>query len=569
MVLYEDSDGSSSEGLDDDPLAKLMRMVEEQDHAMAHPAQDVLQSTSISTSSSRLDRSPKGPLSDLRGDKRDKLEDSLGRIAGVGDQSHIYDDSDRDSDGDEEEIDRDIVARIVAMRLTAIDRGDDGKELKNSNHEDPLERIRRMEEEEERKQTMAQRKVEAKQQRQQKQQQKQQSVPKSNKSSEPEESEEDAAGKELVKRIIAMRLAAIDEEDNNSVHSTPEDPLVRIMNMNAEDTLFSVISLMQYTEPENGSNEEEDTIIRERDFYDLNNMIQKNDLEELEKCAATLAESVKTKLSASTLADLTCDSETTIDHSGVGYFALAMGGHKDIVNQSHMMNGLDISKITNDEDEESDRRFVSMSDSILDSPSRVKKKQGLLGELSSDDTIHSLEQDNGFISRYIGKSTQREDGRTSLTLNGNGKEERLEIAWTPFSPKKKSSSKEGDASFHSKACLVSDWWGVIGDFAGIRSSSGEWSDSQSSMSYATTESITTDSIASLNISMQGLQTAVVDGASTLEVKIVPTGHETWDEKEEKVDLNTSSISVLEEKRKRKRELEAWRLSLARSFHKVS
>lgn len=574
MAYYQDSDGSSSSSSSDsegaeDPLTRLLRITEEQDRVIEHSAEDALQSSSLSD-----DVPPKVPLSERikRDNEIRSPQGPIARIVRLVRNSHNSgvnaSDSESDSESDEEEIDRDIIARIVALRLASMDKGEEEKGAVNSNHEDPLERIRRMEEEDNhRKQQLEKRKEQAAAR------QKESKQPTTDQSIEPQETDEDVIGKELVRRIIAMRLATIDDEEI-SVHSTPEDPLVRIMNMNAEDTLVSAMSLMQYTDAQNDiDDEDDDAVIRNKDFYELNSMIQMNDLEELERRAVSLAESVKTKLSSSTLVDLTRDNDTSIDNSGIGYLALAMGGHKDVVNQSHTMNGLDISKITNDgEDDESDRRFVSMSDSILDSPSRMNqgkgKRQGLLGDLSYDQSSQSFEPEDGFISNYIGKSFQDQDDMESSNWNENGENKVLEKVWSPSYPKKKTVTKQGDSTSQAKTCLVSDWWGVIGEFAGIRSSSGDWSDSQSSLSYATTESITTDSIASLNLSMQGIQTQIDEEPSKgVQSQIVlPQQQETQSEREVLADSNTLSVSMLEEKRRRKREIEAWRLSLTKSFH---
>lgn len=542
-MVYRDSDGSSSESAED-PLERLMRQAEEEDLLLEQQKQlqqqqkpglgKATQSSSVQPPTNGASKGPRSTVGDDVGD-------------GIGDDH-------------DEVVDKDIIAQIVAKRLSAMDRGEDGNDMRNSSHEDPLERISRIQEEEEKKADLARKREEARRQAQQK------------RISEPED-DEDAAGKELVKRIIAMRLAAIDDEDNDSVHTSPEDPLVRIMNMDAEDTLLSVIALTQFVEPqdENNEDDEEDVIIRNRDIFDLNTMIQKNDLEELEKRAASLAESVKNKLSVSTLADLTHENGTSVDQSGVGYFALAMGGHRDVVNHSHAMNGLDISKITNDGDEDSDRRFVSMSDSILESPSRKNKKKdnisGLLGSISSQESWQSLDEviNNVMVANHIRDLPDVEVKHIVPALNGYRKEAPLETISSPMIPKKAAIPKSGE-----KINGVADWWGVVGDFAGFRSagSSGDWSDSQSSMSYPTTESVTSGSVASMDSSIQGVHVKFhhdVPKKSHVEPQPV-VGKPIV--KEKLVSPKASELSVLEQKRRRKRELEAWKLSIERSFDKA-
>lgn len=557
-MAYSDSDASSSDDAED-PIERLMKLAEKEDLSLEQPKQ---QKQGLGTTVQSSGQPSITTVARKGGTRDTSTTVEANRGENVGDE-----------DEEEEVVDKEIIAKIVARRLAAIDRGDDGNDLRHSSHgndmrqsshEDPLERIRRMQEAEEKRQELVKKREEARRQKQEAQQKG---------LSEPEGTDEDAAGKELVRRIIAMRLAAIDDEDNSSVHTSPEDPLVRIMNMDAEETLLSVIALTQYVEHQEENNEdddEDDVLIRKRDFFDLNTMIQKNNLEELEKRAASLAESVKSKLSVSTLADLTQDNDITVDTSGVGFLALAMGGHKDVVNHSHVMNGLDISKITNDGDEDADRRFVSMSDSILESPSRKNKPSEktmseLLGSISSQDSMRSLDEVITNMLNDICDLPGVEVTNIVPALNGKKGQGALETISPRLVPKNVVISKPGEKI---PVNGVTDWWGVVGDFAGLRSgSSGEWSDSQSSMSYTTTESVTTASVVSLDASMQGLQVKFHDELPKYNGVAQPVVRKTI-ATEQLVSPRKSELSALEQKRRRKRELEAWKMSIERSFDKA-
>lgn len=262
---------------------------------------------------------------------------------------------------DEDLTEQELIRQIIELRLAAIDSEGHNDSVQTS-PEDPLERLMKMIEDE--------------------------NIPKASitdlKPSPQLGPSEQEREKALIARIIALRLVAVDREaegggpkDQDAATSdpasrVPEDPLERIMNLNAEDRLISAIHLKRYEDPiEEESDEGEDAIVHNKDIRDLSHMIQENDLDELEKAASMLAESVKAKLTVSHLADLSHD--TTIipedDDMAKGYMALAIGGgqNKNPGNTPNIsMTTLDLSKISDD----SDRRFVSMSDSILDSPER-------------------------------------------------------------------------------------------------------------------------------------------------------------------------------------------------------
>lgn len=494
---------------------------------------------------------------------------------------------------------KDIVARIIAMRLAASDAGDVvDRDSVNSDREDPLERIMNMGDDEPSEQARNNERVHVRPKNAPNGQAKKAG-------NAEDENAEDKPDKELLARIVALRLAAADDDDGDySVHSTREDPLERIMNMNAEDQLISAVTLMRYLGPEGNDDDGADVIIRNQDFRDLSSMIQDNDLQELERRAALLAESVKTKLTDSNLADLTHDTETTVDSdTGLGYLALATGGHKDVVNTSHVMNGLDISKISDD----GDRRFVSMSDSILDSPGRVNKveepsKQSLgteqlnghtklsAGESSTDTKTRTtlsaaaaaaLDQGDGGVAQFAGEPSQGENSRFSLGWNGTRKKETIndEAFRSPsIQPKRpvniKNSSVNDQGSPISKAYPISDW-SAVGGLANVLA---DWSDSQSSTSYAESNP---DSIVSAEATTRAsmLDTPVAkeldhlvgkmdwDGVKAVAHKYETSVVNSTTMTSQTLDVTSNTISALDDKRRKKREIEAWKQSLTKSLAK--
>lgn len=618
-MSYDDDDSSSEGG--DDPLSRLMRMAEEEDREgeaaassgrMSGPLGPKPSTKGTHTEDSGGDSDgPQDPLSrfaDFEDDdtddedeedneankeivariiasrlaaadkgegksssysNRDDPQDPLSRIADMEDGT--------DDEEEDNEANKEIIARIIASRMAAVDEGE-GKPPSNSNRGDPLARIMRIDkqgENEEEEAPVPHR----------------QEVEKPDSGRYPHVHENEpltASEKEIVARIVAIRMAQIDDDaPDSSWNRNPEDPLERIMNMNAEEQLLSAASLIHYSVAEDDSDEEDyDDIIRKKDFRNLNKMIQENDLEELERQVAAMADSVRTKLTASTLADLSRNYDSTLDSdAGLGYAALAMGGHKEVINQSHVMTSLDISKITSDDD--GDGRFVSMSDSILDSSVKINiepiggRKSELLGgtNASDNDSIQSSERGKALIAHYTESPSKAENKLLSSNFNVNSIRG-IDLSSSPISPKKnlpkpkKSTSQQWDDPVQSKSVFISDWWGVLGDFAGIRS---DWSDSQSTMSY--TESVLSDSVASLGASTQtedyDTPVAEISGSDTLTAKALDqflglstardSGSTSGGPGETKQKPVHHSLSLLEQKRRRKRELEAWRASLSTSF----
>jgi hypothetical protein len=304
------------------------------------------------------------------------------------------------------------------------------------------------------------------------------------------------------------------------------------------------------------------------------------------------------------------DSDT-----GIGYLALAKG-RKDIVNTSHAMNGLDISKISNDDD--GDGGFVSMSDSILDSPGRANKSDGqwnqLLGPEPPEDSMHSggvrasagesstdtkqrkglspaaaaaLDQGNGYNTQFAGQPSQGESSRFALGLNGTGRKETIndEAFRSPRTQSRRQvnvrnlSFQKDDSPVQNKSYSISDWAAV----GGLANLLADFSDSQSSTSYA--ESSAQDSVTSFEATTRAslLDTPVANELDQLVGKMDWDGVKAAAEKYEtsvagprafppattsqSFEANVSGMSALEEKRKKKRELEAWRNSLTKSFTK--
>ena len=506
---------------------------------------------------------------------------------------------------DEELTEQELIAQIIALRLAAADAGEIDNDSVITSPEDPLERLMKM------------------------------SGGDMNQSSPSVKIRpsialglvEQEREKALIARIVALRLAAADKEgkheeddDNSDAASDPVDPLERIMSMNAEDRLISAVNLSHYEDPTDEENDEENAIVHKKDFRDLSYMIQENDLAELERKATMLAASVKAKLTTSNLADLT--TETMIyedDSASTGYLALTTGGNKDAVNASNGMGGLDISRISDD----GDRRFVSMSDSILDSPDRGRPGNGyrssLLGMDSSvDDSRHSgrlrtgqssgmeptarkglsmaaaaaLDLDSDFGTQVAGEPSQSESGRRGLGFYGNAGKETIGDA--PYrSPlvqgKKATNLRSPDSSDKNQSYAISDW-AAVGGLANVLA---DFSDSQSATSYtgsgyadsAYAESSAQDSVSSSNEPLNrpfGFEPPI---ATELD-KLVGTFD--WEGANQAYDASSTSslplfdqnpphsqdkggLSALQEKRLKKRELEAeadaWRESISQSFTK--
>ena len=269
-----------------------------------------------------------------------------------------------------------------------------------------------------------------------------------------------------------------------------------------------------------------------------------------------------------------------------------------------------------------------MSDSILDSPSRITsndrrdglvpeapdRRDGLVpgapnggfysprskasaGESSSADAKQrsnlsaaasaALEQGDHYATQLAGEPSQGESTRFALCLNGR-KETINDVAFrSPKTPTKKplglrklSFQEEESPAQENKSYAISDW-AAVGGLANVLA---DWSDSQSSTSYAES-SIPDSSVASVEATTRAsaLETPIAKELDQLVgnmdwdgVKVAAENYEMTGGASKAIQtppaLSTSYdgvMSALEQKRKKKRELEAWKNSLAKSFTKTT
>jgi hypothetical protein len=431
------------------------------------------------------------------------------------------------------ESQQEIVARIIAQRLAALDdRNGDETHSVDSYPRDPLERLERLDEEALRNKNENNRVNEG-------------NTGTGGRTGSKETNSNvrlpgkahkdhlDGKDKELVQRIVEMRIATIEAGEQEEISSEPpQDPLVRIMNMNAEDTLVVAAALMQYYGEPDESDEDEDRVVRNKDIFDLNNMIQHDYLDDLQRRAMVLAESVKNKLERSSAhqVDSSWEHNTSSSHTtGIGYIALA----KDAVNRSY---SLDFSKVGDDDDDGMHRRDSTSDEGSFPTFIQPNKK-------------HSMP------SRITISSTSSKLG----PMESIGKEQFIN------SP----SDSNALLSTHVEA-FASDWWGVVGDFAGAgcAGSSSTWeSDSQSGLSCSSTDSIVTGSTASLEDSMKKL--AKKKTGEIIDWEGINAAIKRQHETSEAFSITGKGPgeSALEEKRRKKRELEAWKKSLDISVEK--
>lgn len=508
---------------------------------------------------------------------------------------------------DEELTEQELIAQIIALRMAAIDSGDRNNESSvRSSPEDPLDRLLNMGANDSF-ENSSQGKKETKHVLAEDQQEREQA---------------------LIARIIALRLAAAEkegetEEDSDAdshASSSPADPLERIMNMNAEERLISAVKLKQYEDPTENDEEEmddEDAIVHKKDFRDLNSMIQENELGELERKASTLAATVKYKLANSDLADMTRESEMSIedtDTAATGYLALATGGKTDVTTTSTIMGGLDISKISDD----GDRNFISVPDSILDSPGRGRKSKGyglsLLDTGSRDNSQHSghlragqssgtdpaskkglssaaaaaLDTGDDHAIQFAGEPSQGESGRRGFGFYANGSKATIGDApyRSPSSPTKKPINLRSPGSPVQNTAYGISEWAAVGGFANVLA---DFSDSHSATSYTGStygsayeyaESSAQDSVASFEATTRAsaLQTPLANELDKLVgtmdwegVSAAAKKYESSFGDKDDAENHQAGLSVLQEKRRKKRDLEAeaeaWKDSISKSFGK--
>jgi hypothetical protein len=411
---------------------------------------------------------------------------------------------------------KEIIACIVERRLQAIENGVDDDDSVASYPRDPLQRLEQImkEEEENTKKTLEENKEGAGTE-----------VHKQGVENKREKScggELNDHEKSLVRRIVELRLAAFEteERDNDFALSSepPQDPILRVMNMNAEETLIAAASLLQYVTTPDASADDYDAVVCTREIFELNHMIQHNNLEELGRKAVSLAQSFKNKLDQSypspPVASWQCTALSMNTSEKVN-----IAQTKDAVNGSHSPK---VAKL--DDDDESQRHLVDDSSSYQMNPVNTRSQ-------------HHNYQIQGIRT-----------GMAPLEL-GFEKSLRNEVYIDSVSLRQKFKSGQVDMP-------RSDWWGVVSDLVTFRADTDEWeSDSQSSLSNVSTWSVEEASDGSRDESMRKLPK---DGEALQRQSelsgVVLTG-------------GTLRESALDAKRRKKRELEALKISITKSIEK--
>ena len=499
-------------------------------------------------------------------ERRENVEendnDPLRRIAGM------VDDGNDDEEEEDEVANRDIIAQFIAMKLAAQDEQEQTRNGSGTTSSNPI--IKNPQIKTVQRKAKAEETIRAPPRKDSTSSRQARNLPPVGTEKEPNTSDQD-----ITKRIIAMRLAAIDDEvqgNESSADSKPEDPLERIMNMSSEDQLLKAMSLMAYTDSETESEEDDNTIIRSKDFRELNKMIQENNLQELERRAEMLANTIKSKLPTSNLADLRTGQDASFgSDTGLGYLARALGEHRDAVSCSHAMSRLDISKITTDGEEEGDRRFVSMSDSILETPTRNDRSQervgGLLGSLHKD-SMDSSKHNEVLAAPPVSRRLDDSNSPKLLPAANEWTEIMADPVFRipPTSPRKHANQSKGQNHQEGDG-HVADWWGVLGSFASFRS---DFSDSQTSFTESFQDSSflppelatqvgTREISANTAVSSEPTPQRSDRNNATTTGKVVGTSRVSQIPK-------PSGLSVIDENQtKKEREVDAWKSSLAKSF----
>jgi hypothetical protein len=256
-------------------------------------------------------------------------------------------------------------------------------------------------------------------------------------------------------------------------------------------------------------------------------MILNNNLEDLVKKAVFLAQSVKNKLDQVDTPTYTSWKTTTTsisDTTGIGYLALA----KDAVNRS-----METAKVDADDGNERRARRNDFIEATVLSPKSRKT----------------------YIQQFPTNSKTSPSIRITATASERGWDEKVgnESFNSPVSPTKKHISSHVEVP-------VSDWWGVVSDIAAVGAGSDTWeSDSQSNLSYGSTDSAVTDSSTDENmqrlpnggaIDWEGIN-AAIQRQHEMPAILPSTGEGRLE-------------STLEEKRRKKRELEALKISISTS-----
>ena len=390
----------------------------------------------------------------------------------------------------------------------------------------------------------------------------------------------------------------------------------RVTNQLYEHEANVEVASMQDDFTSESESESSEVMFKRKDEKELKSMIRHDDLSALEEKANQLAESLKMKLMNSQLASLSGESESM------------WSGSKDKGTTPRGLNDLDISKITQ-EDADTTRSFVVMSDSILvESParnmigngyhsnSRNCSTHGYLGEdqrqppqriyYSNDgDSSSSRRRRAGessaanFAMREGNESPSSSSPTGSITQNAGepsegdrrmpntrnygeryGRFPGVEPGEAGYDSQGKSQSKtlpapktlqfRTDESFNdrqkessvNKSFSIADW-SAVGNTASILQ---DWSDSHSASSYADSYA---ESCSSLEATTRAsaLDTPLANEIDKLVANLDWDGVKTAASKfETSAGEGTPNLSI-QEKRRKKRELEAWRTSISRSFSK--
>jgi len=427
---------------------------------------------------------------------------------------------------------KEMVARIIAQRLEALDNGNDDDSV-HSYPRDPFERLEQSMREEEEQQKYSTKKSQRFEKRIE--QSEERDTSKRDCTSRKREKSNvgglDDEQRAIIRRIVELRIAAIEAEGLNEDvgigvgPGNPQDPLMRIMNMNAEDSLFAAVALMQYSvQPEALDPQDDEAILCRRDMFELNGMIQHDELKELEREAIFLAQTVKDKLDRSDIQPIAFPPQNNSSGEGGGYDALARKtASRSLCRESTTLDD-DGSDMSSRQDQFHDCSSRPMK--ADDSPSRSKVS-----------TVHQ--------------------SRISATNQTNGRIEQLDLSKDvadPVSPKKKITSSPTDTA-------TSNWLGIVG-CTNVRAATDlEESDSHS-MSSTSTDSVLVASFTSSDVSLGMIaRDGEIDWAGIRAV--IHRYHNPSS-------TNTSTAAVLresnlEEKRRRKRELEALKISMTDSW----
>jgi hypothetical protein len=441
-------------------------------------------------------------------------------------------------------------------------------------------------------------------------------APAKNNPTEPSPSEEDPSRIEWFLNNCDGAEEASEEEDPDKILAIATRALA-INPLYKQDSNIDVASQQDDFEEEDDDDESEsdssDAIFKKKDAKDLRSMIKEDDLAALEARASLMAESLKTKLMDSPLADLSGDSESV------------KGAGKD--RDSPKSFDLDISKIGS-EDGDTTRNFVVMSDSILgESPPRngTDKRDfsgdPLLVPNSRDDSNDSDSKSSGpparapsgessaanVITRGVAESSSSSSPTGSLgysTQNAGepsqgdrrGMRESQKPDYSYFgeddrsfpdvppgevgydfrgpSPSKKLPAPKTlqfkadesfvgrDVSTTNKSYSLSDW-SAVGNTASLLQ---DWSDSPSNSSLGDSYAESTSSLEATTRA-SALDTPLANEIDNLVAQFDWDGVKLAAEKIETSIVDDSHNLSIQEKRRKKRELEAWRTSISRSYTK--